>query len=81
MFLNMGDDGDDTDGNTVNDPTVTTVTGSPSLEVTKTAAVTDNGDGKTGATGDVVNYAVTVKNNYGNVTLTGPNTGRYFNRR
>ena len=65
----IGDDGDDTDGNTVNDPTVTTVTGSPSLEVTKTAAVTDNGDGKTGAT-DVINYTVTVKNN-GNVTLTG----------
>ena len=65
----IGDDGDDTDGNTVNDPTVTTVTGSPSLEVTKTAAVTDNGDGKTG-TGDVINYTVTVKNN-GNVTLTG----------
>ena len=65
----IGDDGDDTDGNTVNDPTVTTVTGSPSLEVTKTAAVTDNGDGNTG-TGDVINYTVTVKNN-GNVTLTG----------
>ena len=49
------DDGDDTDGNTLNDPTVTTITGSPSLEVTKTASVTDNGDGKTGSS-DAVSY-------------------------
>ena len=63
------DDGDDTDGNTLNDPTVTTITGSPSLEVTKTASVTDNGDGKTGAS-DVINYTVTVKNT-GDVSLTG----------
>ena len=65
----VSDDGDDTDGNTLNDPTVTTITGSPSLEVTKTAAVTDNGDGKTGAS-DVINYTVTVKNT-GDVSLTG----------
>jgi uncharacterized repeat protein (TIGR01451 family) len=63
------DDGDDTDGNTLNDPTVTTITGSPSLEVTKTAAVTDNGNGKTGVS-DVINYTVTVKNT-GDVSLTG----------
>ena len=33
------------------------MTGSPSLEVTKTASVTDNGDGKTGSS-DVINYTV-----------------------
>ena len=48
----MSDDGDDSDGNTTDDPTVTTITTSSSLEVTKTAAVTDNGgDGNTGASG------------------------------
>ena len=62
------DDGDDDDGNTTDDPTETTITASPSLEVTKTAAVTDNGDGKTGV-GDVINYTIRVENK-GNVTLS-----------
>ena len=65
----MSDDGDDNDGNTTDDPTVTDITASSSIEVTKTAAVTDNGDGDTGA-GDVINYTITVENK-GNVTLTG----------
>ncbi len=65
----MSDDGDDSDGNTTDDPTVTTITTSSSLEVTKTAAVTDNGDGDTGAS-DVINYTITVENK-GNVTLSG----------
>ena len=65
----MSDDGDDSDGNTTDDPTVTSITASSLLEVTKTAAVTDNGDGETGA-GDVINYTITVENK-GNVTLTG----------
>ena len=51
----MSDDGDDTDDNTTDDPTVTSITASSSLEVTKTAAVTDNGDGNTG-TSDIINY-------------------------
>ena len=38
------------------------------LEVTKTASVTDNGDGYTGP-GDVINYVITVENK-GNVTLS-----------
>ena len=66
----MSDDGDDTDGNTTDDATETSITASTSLEVTKTAAVTDNGgDGNTG-TGDIINYTITVENK-GNVTLTG----------
>ena len=66
----MSDDGDDSDGNTTDDPTVTSITASSLLEVTKTAAITDNGgDGNTGA-GDIINYTITVENK-GNVTLTG----------
>ena len=65
----VSDDGDDTDGNTVNDPTITTITPSPILEVTKSAAVTDNGDGETGS-GDVITYTITVQNK-GNVVLSG----------
>ncbi|MEO2066641.1 MAG: gliding motility-associated C-terminal domain-containing protein, partial [Flavobacteriaceae bacterium] len=66
----ISDDGDDTDGNTYNDPTVVTTTAlEPSIEVTKTATVTDNGDGETG-TGDTINYTITVENT-GNTTLTG----------
>ena len=34
----MSDDGDDTDGNTTDDATETTITASTSLEVTKTSA-------------------------------------------
>ena len=65
----LSDDGDDNDGNLINDPTVTPIAASSSLEVTKTAAVTDNGDGNTGAS-DVINYTITVENK-GNVTLSG----------
>ena len=66
----LSDNGDDSDGNTTDDPTVTSITASSSLEVTKTAAITDNGgDGNTGS-GDIINYTITVENK-GNVTLTG----------
>ena len=49
------DDGDDTDGNTTNDPTIVEIIASPSIEVTKTA-VTDNGDGIVGASDNSVYY-------------------------
>ena len=39
--FDKSDDGDDTDGNTIDDPTETTFTASPSMEVTKVATVTD----------------------------------------
>ena len=39
------DDGDDTDGNIKDDETVLQITRTPLLEVTKTASVTDGGDG------------------------------------
>ena len=62
------DDGDDSDGNTEDDTTDITISNTPSLEVTKTAAITDNGDGAVGK-GDVVQYTISVINN-GNVTLS-----------
>nr|AOE13304.1 putative internalin [uncultured bacterium] len=65
----VSDDGDDTDGNTSNDPTVVTTTElEPSIEVTKTATITDNGDGITGLE-DVINYTITIENT-GNTTLS-----------
>ena len=63
----VSDDGDDTDGNTSNDPTVIITTAEPSIEVTKTATITDNGDGITGLE-DVINYTITIENT-GNTTL------------
>ena len=42
------DDGDDSDGNTTDDVTEISITNSPSIEVTKTATITDNGDGVVG---------------------------------
>ena len=35
------DDGDDTDGNTVDDPTITEINPTPGIEITKTASVND----------------------------------------
>jgi hypothetical protein len=64
------DDGDDSDGDTEDDPTVTTITSSPSLDVVKTAVVSDvNGNGITDKD-DIISYTIGVKND-GNVTLTG----------
>ena len=64
----VSDDGDDNDDNTEDDQTVVAIDAVPVLEVTKTASVTDNGDGYTGS-GDVVNYVITIENK-GNVTLS-----------
>ena len=65
----QSDDGDDTDGNLVDDPTVVDIIPNTSMEITKTASVTDNGDGVNG-TADVVVYTITV-NNTGDTSLTG----------
>ena len=66
---NVTDTSDDPNTAAANDQTIVTIDPSPSLQVTKTAQVTDEGDGYIGK-GDVINYTITVKNN-GNVTLTG----------
>ena len=67
----ISDDGDDTDGNTESDPTVTLTDSSqvPSIEVTKTANIADNGNGTTGL-GDTITFLITVENT-GNTLLSG----------
>lgn len=65
----VSDDGDDTDGNLINDPTVLTVIEAPSMEAEKTLAIEDvDGDG-TSSAGDIITYTITVTNT-GSVTLT-----------
>ncbi len=66
--IDVSDDGDDSDGNTEDDQTTISIDAIPVLEVTKTASVTDDGNGITGQ-GDVINYVITVENK-GNVTLS-----------
>ena len=66
------DTSDDPSTNTLNDPTITrltTVTPQSSIEVTKTATITDNGNGTTGL-GDTITFLITVENT-GNTTLSG----------
>ena len=72
MSSDVSDDGDDTDGNTTNDPTEVIIAPSKVIEVTKRATVSDNGDGVNGA-GDTINYVITVENK-GNVQITGLNS-------
>ena len=55
----------------IDDAVVTLINAEPSLEVTKTATVTDDGDTLTGP-GDTIQYTITVTNT-GNVSLTGVN--------
>src|SRR5690606_31096671 len=67
QVTDVSDNGDDTDGNTTDDDTTIDFSENPSIEATKIAAVTDNGDGQMGL-GDLVNFKITVQNT-GNVTL------------
>ena len=66
------DTSDDPSTNTPNDPTITritTVTPQSSIEVTKTATISDNGNGTTGL-GDTITFLITVENT-GNTPLSG----------
>ena len=64
----ISDDGDDTDGNTTNDPTVVSFNTNRSTEATKTAYTIDNGDGSVNA-GDTIIYMITI-NNTGSTQLS-----------
>ena len=64
----VSDDGDDDDGNLLNDPTDVTIPENPSLEAVKTFTYTDNDSSGTLTAGDGINYIITVQNK-GNVTL------------
>ena len=56
------DDGDDTDGNTTDDATITEVSANPSIEVTKTATVNDTNSNSRTDTNDIITYTITVVN-------------------
>ena len=63
------DDGDDTDGNTENDPTITVMTPQSAVEVTKTFTVIDDGNSDI-TVGDIVRFNIAVENT-GNAPLSG----------
>ena len=65
----MSDDGDDTDGNTTNDPTVVLTSSDSSIETTKTSVVVDTNSNSKTDQGDVIVYLITVRNT-GNITLS-----------
>jgi gliding motility-associated-like protein/uncharacterized repeat protein (TIGR01451 family) len=67
--FDISDDGDDSDGNTTSDATIVNTQSSGAMEVTKTAVVSDNGDGTNGA-GDTINYTITIEN-IGGQSITG----------
>ena len=61
------DDGDDSDGNTVDDPTVVPLTRTPKIAALKSASLALGPNGRADA-GDVISYDYTVSNT-GNVTV------------
>ena len=72
-IFDISDDGDDTDGNTQNDPTITRITTTTpptsSITLTKAASIADtNGDGSIGI-GDTITYTL-VATNTGNDALS-----------
>ena len=62
------DDGDDTDGNLVDDPTIVTIAADPSLSLVKTLSA---GGPTFTAVGDILTFEFAVENT-GNVTITDP---------
>ena len=56
------DNGDDTDGETQDDPTVVTITADKSLQVIKTASTTDLNSNGVVDLGDRITYSITVVN-------------------
>ena len=69
IVSDVSDDGDDTDGNLVDDETIIETDSDASMEVTKTAQVTQLDGNNTNDTGDIINYTISVQNT-GNVELS-----------
>ncbi len=65
--MDTSDDGDDTDGNTEDDPTETIIVQVPSVAIEKTSSLDLGVDGIAGV-GDIITYTYTVTNT-GNTTL------------
>merc|ERR1712170_198111 len=61
------DDGDDTDGNTEDDPTETVISQDPMLAIEKTSSLDLGADG-IATVGDIITYTYTITNT-GNVTI------------
>ena len=70
LVSDTSDNGNDDDGNTVDDPTVVTISADPSIEATKTATVSDVNANTLNDPGDIITYTIVVVNTKGNVTLT-----------
>ncbi|WP_422107739.1 DUF7507 domain-containing protein [Winogradskyella sp.] len=68
-ITDTSDDGDDLDGNTVDDPTVVTIAQSPAMELTKTALITNDVAPAGASLGDEITYTFSVENT-GNVTIS-----------
>ena len=64
----MSDNGDNFDGNTTDDETITELTFDPSIEVTKTYSIIGDGDDDP-EVGETIQFTINVKNT-GNVLLS-----------
>ncbi|MGY8968827.1 MAG: beta strand repeat-containing protein, partial [Flavobacteriales bacterium] len=69
-FTDTADNGNDSDGNLINDCTASTITATPSLEVTKSASVQDVNGNSLNDPNDIINYTIRIEND-GDLTLTG----------
>ncbi len=68
--IDVSDDGDDSDSNTINDQTEVSTTAQTSINVTKSAVVSQTNGNSTTEAGDVITYTIGIKNT-GDVNLTG----------
>ena len=71
-ITDVSDNGDDTDGNTTDDPTIVYTISQPGIEVTKTATTQDNNSNSIVDAGDKILYTIVIENT-GAVTLTNLN--------